>query len=171
MLETILLASTFTIGNITEEGIATKVCGEMSKGDFVIFDSNGGLVDEFLELGNCIYEKGINSIIIKARSAAAYAASAADKTCYYQNSEVGYHTPHHLIDKTVVELSVGQLREHHAKVSKYLNHWGIDFQTIVNINYSAMMTHPTLMFTLKGDDIKSMIKKSARCEDVIGGDD
>lgn len=168
MLEIILLVNVFTIGDIYEVGVAEKACKEFQKGDLVKFDSHGGLVDEFLEIGDCIYEKGLNSIIVKAYSAAAYAASAADKTCYYQDSEVAYHTPYHLIGDQKIEISMGQLREHNATVSQHLGKWGIDNQTIVNINYRSLMTHPETLFVLKGDDIKVMLKLSARCEDVVG---
>lgn len=167
MLETIMLTATVYVGEINEVGKAKDICKSLNEGDIIIFDSNGGIVDEFLELGNCIYDKKVNSIIIKARSAAAFAASAADKTCIYEDSILGYHIPHHIMGRERVELSIGQLRQHNSKLSYNLNKWGIDPQTVVNINYAVLMTPPALMLEFVGEDIVPFVKDVAWCKDLI----
>lgn len=63
-----LLAAMITIGDINTQEEADAICNLIEKGSSVVVDSGGGNLNAFISLGNCIYEKKVNTIIQKALS-------------------------------------------------------------------------------------------------------
>lgn len=167
MLEGLLLTGVLYVEEINKVGEASRLCSTIEDGGIIIMDSNGGIVDEFLELGDCVYDKKLNIILLKAQSAAAYTISAAEKTCIYEDSLLSYHSTHHKMQGEIVELSLGQLRQSISKITSRMQRWGVDEQKIININYIAMMTPPQVLFKVEGEDIAQFTNKVAWCNDLI----
>lgn len=162
-MNTLLLLSALTITNLSE-GQADQVCSKIEKNDTVVIDSDGGLVDEFLKLGDCLHEKKTNVIVKKAVSSAAYLASSAVKACVYPDSVIAYHSP---FTKTrsgrMKELSVDMLRSEVVKAGNHLEKWGMSQETVIQVSYLTLLTPPNKTIALVGVDGLPVLNNGSLC--------
>lgn len=160
----IFSASLFTVGEITTLGDSDVICANLSDNQIIAVDSNGGNVSEFLRLGDYLYDKKINLVIIKAYSAAAYMVSGANKVCIFPESSIGYHSIHTEVDGHKSDITLNEMRYATAKVTSHMLKWGVDEQNIININYLSMITPPDDMTYLTGADIGMFIEDVRWCK-------
>lgn len=153
------------MGSILSTGESEKICEQMKTEKVVVIDSNGGLIQEFLNIGQCIDLYKPKVIVKRALSAAGYTMMAGDDICYYKDSMIGYHTPHILNPVTgEIREDIREVRLAMQYINKYLDSWGTDLQIIININWLSMMTPANSMSFFYGDTIKDFIN-SYECKE------
>ncbi len=160
------LLTMLTISELKSQEDATTYCNLLEKGDTVIVDSYGGNLSAFISMGDCIYEKGINVIVRKAISAAAYMVTASPQSCIYKDTVIGYHLPYLNLNNYKMELPLKETRQTLAGLHFKMASWGVNEDIIMKINYVSLMTPPDEVFSLVGVKSSLVLKKVSWCEDI-----
>lgn len=163
----LLLATTLVLTDVNTYDEAEAFCKQIPDNGTVIVNSNGGTLGAFMAVGDCIHKKKANLVILKALSAAGYMVTAAKKSCIYDDSVIGYHSPFLIIDGTTKDMSVREYRYTMIFIGNKMQSWGVDGVTTMRIIYTTLATNSEDMFYLKGDETAQVLQEVYRCEELI----
>ena len=153
-------AKTHVLGEIVYGVTAEKLCTEMKDGDILLINSGGGSVSGSLKLSRCVNNTDILVKVRGAYSAATIVTMGANKVCFYNSAELGFHSPAILTPSGRIQtLSIEFLREVMRINSIALRAFGYTQEDIDYVVGITLMTDHADMYMVPRSKVISLLGK------------